>query len=697
MAAIAYVLGPPLGGLAPSSDGYTFLEGVAAHPEPTELTRYAILVFSPLLLSLATASAPRWFGRVSESASNLGVAASQAALVAVVVASIAAQYRYTFGDTYTLGQLPPFRWRYFTPATLVVALLMASMLAGALTAHRMRRRAEALLRPESRRRRLLAGGVALGATAIWMLHAVHTDSEIANALQSLWYHLQFPLDETFAVLNGRTPLVDFSAQYGSLWPFVTAVPMLVFGKTVLVFTVVLCLITTAALLAIYGVFRRVTDSATAALVLYLPFLATSMFRLDGPLQDRLSPGSYYAAFPLRYAAPFFLAWLTARHIDRGRDRAVGAWLMFVVAGLAVLNNSDFGVPALAATLAALLWSAPRLTWASIGRFAAIVAAGVATAVALVATLTLVRAGALPQFGRLVDYARLYTVGGLALMPIPGVLGMHLLIFLTHTAAIAVATTRRLRGAPNRVLTGMLVWAGVFGLGAGSYYVGRSHPVGLGFQFSAWGLSLALLTVVAARELAGRRLRPTAVSAFIVLFGFGVMVCSLAQAPTPWGQIERLTTAHVPTENQPDVQPLVPSRSPQVRRFVASLADGRDHYVYKRGAPVAILLTTGHRIADAYGVVNVSPYTGIDSLLTVQRIETMLDALRAAGGNTLILPNPASSITLYRTLARRGFEPVTTRGMRPFSLSGSPLEQAWPGGRAIMKWVDSRHLHPEALR
>jgi len=697
MAGIVYLLGPPLGGLTPSGEHYTFLEGVAFHREPTELTRYALAVFAPLLLALATASAPRWLTRVPASASNLGVGASQAALVAVVTVSIAAQYRYTFGDTYTLGQLPPFGWRYFTPTTLVVALLIATMLAGALTVPRVRRRTVALLWPKGHQRRLLAGGIALGATAIWMLHAVHTDSEIANALQSLWYHLQFPLDETFAVLNGRTPLVDFSAQYGSLWPFLIAVPMLTLGKTVLVFSAVLCVITTAALFAIYGVFRRVTNSATAALVLYLPFLATSLFRLDGPLENRLSPGSYYAAFPLRYALPFFLAWLTARHIDRGRDTARGAWLLFVVAGLAVLNNGDFGAPALAATLAALLWSAPRLTWASLGRFAAIVAAGVATAIVLVAALTLVHAGALPQFGRLVDYARLYTVGGLALMPIPGIFGVHLLIFLTHAAAIVVATTRRLRGAPNRVLTGMLVWAGVFGLGAGSYYVGRSHPVGLAFQFSAWGLSLALLTVVAARELAGRQLRPTAVSAFVVLFGFGVMACSLAQTPTPWGQIDRLTTAHVPTESQPDVQPLVPSRSAEVRHFVASLADGRDHYVYKRGAPVAILLTTGHRIADAYGVVNVSPYTGIDSLLTVQRIETMLDDLRAAGGNTVILPNPASSITLFRVLAGRGFEPVTTRGMRPFSPSGAPLEQPWPGGRAVMKWVDARHLHPEALR
>lgn len=697
IAAIAYVLGPRLGALAPAGDGYTFLEGITFRPEPTELARYAIVAFAPLLLALATASAPRWLTRVPARASNLGVAVSQIALVAVVVASIVEQYRFTFGELYTLNQIPPFAWHYFTPATLVAALLIASALAGALAVPRVRRRAADVLWPQSRRRGLLVGGIALAATVIWMLHAVHTDSEIANTPFGLWYHLQFPLDETFAVLNGQTPLVNFTAQYGSLWPFVVAVPMLVLGKTILTFTAVLCVITAAALLAIYGVFRRVTTSATAALLLYLPFLATSLFHIEGTLQNRLSPGSYYAAFPLRYAIPFLLAWLTARRIDRGRETASGAWLLFVVAGLAVLNNSDFGVPALAATLAALLWSTPRLTRASVGRLLAMVAAGLATAVVLVTALVLIRAGTPPQFGRLVDYARLYTIGGLALMPIPGIFGLHLLIFLTDVAAIAVATTRRLRGAPNRVLTGMLAWAGVFGLGAGCYYVGRSHPVALEYQFSAWGLSLALLTVVAVQELAARRLRPTAVSAFVVLLGFGVMACSLAQTPTPWGQFERLSTQYVPTEEQPDVQPLVPSSSSKTRRFVASLADGRDHYVYKRGAPVAILLPTGHRVADAYGVVNVSPYAGVDSLETVQRVETMLDALRAAGGNTVILPNPVNSISLIQALARRGFEPVTVRGMRPYGPSEVPLEQLWPGGRAIMKWVDARHLHPEALR
>jgi hypothetical protein len=176
-----------------------------------------------------------------------------------------------------------------------------------------------------------------------------------------------------------------------------------------------------------------------------------------------------------------------------------------------------------------------------------------------------------------------------------------------------------------------------------------------------------------------------------------MTCSLAQTPTPWGQLQRLRAPFVATEEEPEPNPLAPSPDPRVRRFVASIADGPNRFVYQRGAPVAILLTTGHRVADAYGVVDVSPYTGVESLETVQRVETALDALQAAGGNTVILPDPLDT-SIYPILARRGFEPLTAHGLQPYSTSAppSPLELPWPGGQGVTKWVDARHLHPRAL-
>jgi hypothetical protein len=699
VAAAAYVLGPPLGRafLAPSATGYTFTPDFAkvVRPEPTEHARFLIALTLPLLIAGATIAAPRWLPRLPRGLAVRTVVVVQAALAGLFAACYVAQVRLRFGAVYT-QERGTIQLRYFTTATLVAAALLAGAALLVVRRAQLRAVAASLLR-ESRTLRGAALVVAIAATAIWMLHAVYTDGAIANAPEDIPFHLSFPLDETFAVINGMNPLVDFSAQYGSLWPYVMALPLLALGKTLIVFSLAMCTLTGLALLSIFGVLRRVVRSSVAALGLYLPFLATSLFMIGGTIDQRSTVGTFYGTFPLRYAVPYFLALLTARRIDKGGYTARSLYPLFVVGGLGILNNADFSVAAVGATIAALIWSQEARLRPSPRAIAVAVAGGLLTALALVSALTLVRAGSLPHLWRLVDFARLFTLGGFAMMPIPGLLGVHMIVYLTYVAAIAVATVRALRGAGNRVLTGMLAWAGIFGLGSASYYVGRSHPVALRTTFSVWALTLALLTVVVVRQLAARPPRRVTIAAVAVLFGFGVATCSLAQTPLPWTQLHRLNAAFVAHGESISPLPLVPSRDPRTRFFVASLADGYDHYVYKRGAPIAILLRTGHRIADAYGVRNVSSYTGIDSTPTVERVEADLDRLEAAGGNTAILPAELDFGTM-RVLERRGFMMVTPRGLShfPYKLahSGATILR-WPYGR-IFKWVDTRHLHPRAL-
>jgi hypothetical protein len=700
-AAAILLLGPPLGRLfVPAPGTFTFLpeELPFIRPEPTEHARYLIALSAPLLATAAIALAPRWQPRVPPRVGDVAIAVTQAALIGVVVATFVAQRRFLFGADYNGGEQAPFRLWYFTMPTVLAAGALAIVATAAAANARLHGIVAAQLR-ESALRRHIAAAVAIVATVLWILPALQADRTIGLASADLLYHLQFPYDETFAVLNGRTPLVDFTAQYGSLWPFVNALSMTIFGKTLLTFTVTMAAIGTLALLAVFGVLRRVTRSTLAALLLYMPFLASSLFLIGPSLENRSTVGTYFGTFPLRYAAPWFLAWLTARQLARSEPpRASSLWLLFTAAGLALLNNGDFGVAATGACVAAFLWTTPgSQTRAAVLRLAAAAAAGLATALALVSLLTLIRAGSLPQLERLVDYARLYAIGSFALAPIPGAIGTHLLVYLTYVAAIVVATVRAVQGAANRVLTGMLVWAGIFGLGAGSYYVGRSHPVALKHHFGAWSFALALLTVVAVGALAGRPLRRTLVGGLVVLFGFGLMACSLAQLPRPWSEIDRLSTTQASLEPWGTTQPFVPPADAASREFVATLADGPDRFTYRRGAPVALLLTDGHRIADAFGVVNVSPYTGIQSLQTVQRVEATLDALRDAGGNTVIVPGIPEP-GLYELLRRRGFQVLTAGGRLAPYVEGRtiPYVQPWPIVGSVMRWVDAHRLHPRAL-
>lgn len=691
-ALLVLVLGPVLGGLTsdlPERFWFSVTLTTDLLPEHTEHARYVVSLAGPVLLSLGIVLLARRPSRLSPAATRAAVVVAQVACAAALVACLVAQYQLDLAEV-TAGAYV--RLRYFTPATLLAAAAIAAAVVAIALLSRPRALAAGWLR-ESRAKRWIAATLAAGATAIWLLHAIDTDDSIANALWPVLYHVQFPLDETFAVVNGRTPLVDFTAQYSQLWPLLGALALLAFGKTLLVFSVTMAVITALGQLAIFDVLRRVTRSSLAALALYLPFMATSFFTMDGSSVIRYTPGTYFGLFPLRYAGPFLLAGLTAWYLERGwRIR----WPLLLGAGIVAINNVEFGVPALVATVAALLWTSGRITLAVAGRIARDVAIGIAAAVVVVGALALALAGALPQPGRLLDYPRLFGLGGFGNVPMPGVLGLHLLIYLTYGGAIATATVRAVRGARDRVLTGMLAWSGIFGLGAGGYYIGHSLPDTLIATFAPWALSLALLTVVVVRSLGAEPRRWPDVMQVAVLLGIGVAACSLAQTPAPGPQLERIRGERSAASASPAATPWQPD--PRSRAFFASVANGRTDFHLVPGAPIAILTTTGHRIADAFGVANVSRYTGMWSIPTEERLTTVVDDLRAAGGNTLLLPEIYPEAN--QLLGRLGFGVLTSRGVRPLDATGFLPEDAVRGrwfGQPVLKWVDLGNLRPAFLR
>jgi hypothetical protein len=674
------VLGPPASRLLFPTPDIAFLAGErqAITPEPLENARYLILLAGPVLMAAVVLWASTRRIVVPRRSLRAGVAVVQLALVAFALACLVAQHEERWG------------YAYFNWTTLAVALLLA---AAAVVAVRVapadaRARAQTALRDGPRRRRALLGVAAI-ATAIWLLPAVDTEASIRWAFMA--HDAQFHFDETFAALNGLTPLVDFNAQYASLLPYLIALAMRTFEPTFLVFTIAACTLSLLALLCVYDVIRRAAGSAAVALALYLPFMATSLFYIGGIPLIRFTPGAYFPMFPLRYGGAYAVAWLLARHLDRAHRRS---WPVFLAAGFAVLNNVEFGVAAFGATIGALLttarpWSARRLL-----QLASAAAAGLAGAIALYSLFTLVRAGALPHPERLTQFARLYGVAGYSVAPIAGVLGLPLVIFGTHVAAIVTATTRTCTDASNRVLTGMLMWAGLFGLGSATYYVARSSASILPMLFSAWALSLLLLAIAVLQRMAAQPTRLPGAASVAVLFAAGLTVCSLAQAPAPWQQISRV-------REQPaliglrSTRWIPPSHDPTIRAFVSSVAGGPRQFVGRHGAPVAIFTTMGHRLADAYGVVDVVPYTGPESIHTREQLADALDALRTAGGNTALVPF-AQVRRMKNELTRRGFAILTHSGLRRLGLQTPtvPADTVILGG--LTKWVDMRHVPAAVL-
>jgi hypothetical protein len=669
--ALVVLLGPPLSRvLYPAELPFTLLPGTGARPEPVEGTRYLLSLSAPLLLAAAIVVAarrpPRLPPRVALAAAALAQLLAAGVIVWCLVKQREADWRFDFFATWQL-------------------LAAVPIAAGIAWAARSGRRPGA--RGEGRALRLTLPALLALATGVWFLSFVQTD-------QSIWaladpYNTGFQLDETFAVLNGHTPLVDFAPAYGGVWALAIAPLMLLLGKTLLAYTIVLWALCIVTMLATFGALRRVTHSTLAAFGLTLPLMTFAFFAASRDL-DR--PIAIYQEMPLRNVGPFLIAWLVARHLDRGGRRA---WPLFLAAGVATLNNVEFGVAALGATAAALLWTMTPLDRRGVLRLLAQATLGLALAVGGFAVLTLILAGALPNLATTLELGRIYALGGVALNPLPHVIGLPLVVYLTYAAALGVATVRALSRAPNRRLTGMLAWSAIFGYGSGVYYMGESVPQGVPTIFFPWSFALALLAIVALERLARAPERVPSLATAAALLGFALIATFALDPPAriaPWSQLDAIAHPRL----SPRIAgireigtPLAPPRDAAFVSFVGSTPEPGGRDVLRRGTAIALLWSTGHLVADAYGFEDVVPFVG-ESVFTVEQLDDALARLRAARGAVVLLPVLIQD-RVAAALAARGFQVLTTSGFR----AGVPGRTIEPSEivslHGLTKWVDGRAL------
>lgn len=610
--AAVVLLGAPLGRALFPPDGAHFLaHGI--RPESAEHMRYLIAAGAPFLLAAALAA---MHGRVAGVASGWRGAAraAEVLLLAFVALTLVALRVWTYG-----AQLEDeYRARvYFTIPSIAVAAALAAGLVAVLRRDAWVERLSALAH-ETPTRRIAASAAALLFCAIWLLTAFNTEGSIGLADPAVRDNVPFWLDETFAVLDGQAPLVGFHAQYAQLWPWVTAGAMAAVGSTFAVYSGVMIAATLATMTAVYATLRRLVGSSLLALALFAPFLATSFFKERGTLADRYGPSNLFSLFPIRYGGPYVLAYLLARRLQGQRPRS--AVLLALFAGLVVVNNPEFGVPAFAATLAALVVTLPRPTPRAVARVAGATALGLAGALAAVALFTLVAAGSLPHFGQLGEFSRIYGLDGFGMLPMPG-FGFHYAIYVTFAAALVLAAVRALERRRDVLLTGLLCWIGVFGLGAGGYYAGRSHTDVLIDLFSPWALALALLLVVAVRAIRARPSRLPTAAEVAVLVGFGLAACSIAQTPTPWSQLHRIRE----------------SAAEQPFRPLLAEAFVRRHTT--RGERVMIAVDLGHRIAYDVGVDDRFPYANRESMPTNDQWLLAVRTAQREHVRALFVPTP----------------------------------------------------------
>ncbi len=333
----------------------------------------------------------------------------------------------------------------------------------------------------------------------------------------------------------------------------------------------------------------------------------------------------------------------------------------MVAGLAFLNNPEFGGPALLASFLALLVGTP----AKVSRAAAIrligwLVAGVAGAAALVVAITLVRSGSLPSLDLLTYYSRLFGSQGFGLQPMP-TLGLHLVVYVTFAGALVLAAVRHRSGSSDRALSGLLAFAGCFGLAAGIYYAGRSNAITMVALFPAWGFALALLTWTAFRWLSDadgdwrRVIGPAGALAVSATIGFGLATTAILEIPAPWTQVARLTDDSERTSSF--------DLLPEAERFVAEQTE--------EGDAVLMLRENGHLLARGAQVRNVSIIGDPVHVISPSQLDELLEDLREAEGGTVFVGDG-----VFTPILPGVREALRARGYRPSGPGGPEGLTVW---------------------
>ena len=621
-------LAPPLSHLYPSPTHDEFpIWRVLIAPEPLEETRAILALGTPLLLAAVIVA----LGTARPSRPRLDALILPLQVGGVVLLVFAVL------DQPQTGPLlrPDYFERYLVSAPNLIAGIVIGILLTAVLV-----RPPAIDWPGSLRKlvarvggwRWLALLVAVAVTAIWLLPAVNTDGTVVQAGPLASSHIPIQGEDYFAAVNGRTPLVDYISQYANLLPILVEPVLKAAGPSITSVSITLCVLSALAMVAIYGVFVQIARGMWGALVLYLPWVALSLFPWNQVGPYREFNGIYYGVFPGRYFGPFLLAFLCAVAL---RTRRVPTYALFAFAGLVVLNNYEFGMGALLALIVALAagWDRAVPLRRRVLSLLAEGVAGLVMAVAFVSLITLVRTGQLPDPALLTYFNRLFLRDSYGLEPMSS-LGMHWLLYATYAAALLMAAVRYVRRDPDRVLTGMLAFSSIFGLVTGMYFVGRSSQYQLMLIFPAWGFSLALVAWTAAhalRSAAGDRLRlrRMLIPASLALIGFGVMAAAIDRLPQPLQQVDRLRAGEAS-----------PEKILKSTLFGTAQDLGPyERFIEARTHPDEDILLMGigpeHLLADKAGVVNVSPLNSVTSLISPAEANRSIDQLEDSGGNLVI--------------------------------------------------------------
>ena len=461
-------------------------------------------------------------------------------------------------------------------------------------------------------------------TVLAALPGVFTLDALGRAAGDVPGNLGHTAGEYLGVLAGKTPLVNFYSQYQHLLSFLMLPYFKLFGMSIFSFTFGMCVISILALFSLYWTLRKLTQSSGLSLFLYLPILGVASYPWvePGPAQIFYSFNSY-AMWPARFALPCFqLAALSWALLSPKPKRL---FLAFFLGALCLINNLDFGLPACVGTLAALLLASEESSLPSLrSAFNTLKWFLLSTASSFLAVsfLIWVRSGHFPDFFTIIEFPRLFALYGFNMLPTPG-WGVHLLVGGTYMACLSLACSRRLtldhRTAETRLMTGMLVNAGIFGCGTLMYYMGRSYIKVLISVFVPWTFALALLICATwSSYLSAKRKTLFIIPGILLLFHQCLFSFEyFRHPPNVLEQIARLQNHSLRDLPHPVDYGL---RAKTIREFV------KNHIGAEKTA--TLFYDWGDLTAMELGIRNVLPFPNPHAILLKAQLEVLRKAMLA---------------------------------------------------------------------
>ena len=280
-------------------------------------------------------------------------------------------------------------------------------------------------------------------------------------------------NEVLLPVTGITPLGNFASQYTSMlgWPLLALKgfsPNIIMNG-VLVWLFVLTLV---QIFVIAGIGKSIFREIPYLMIL---LYSSSLILMKGEKQDEIA-GSIVGSFfsiPSRTFFPSILGLVLVNSIFESRNKRAYQILLGALLPITALNNLEFGVPAVVATIIVFL---TIYRGHHIDRKTVLIVLGAALATfALIALAFSLRSAPL-NLGLWTAMVRAQGSGGYMNVPMP-VIGTYLLVFAVLSAGFVVSLKNMSAATDMNLLKSAAVamFAGTWGVLSMPYYTGRSWP------------------------------------------------------------------------------------------------------------------------------------------------------------------------------------------------------------------------------